>query len=436
MSQRQWVRVAAHARTDVGKVRSGNEDDFYAGETVFAVADGMGGHAAGEVAAKTALEPVASLDERVFTSGDAADEALMAAIRDANRQVVEKAEAEPDLRGMGTTLTAGMLRDGRLHVAHVGDSRAYLLRPDQPITQLTTDHTLVERLVREGRLSRDEAASHPQRNVITRAIGNEPTVMVDSLPPIRLQAGDQILLCSDGLTGPVPDDEIVDILQSHEDADEATAALVQRANDAGGPDNITVVLLRVDGDANDTAPVEVDQEHLRRIRTREEGDPRDWASTMGRFGAPQGIESRPDASPDGPRRGRRMLATLLALIVLVALVGGGGWMLLSRAYFISEHEGQVAIFQGLPQEVGTIPLHRVLSDEVTDLGVEEFPEWRRQRIEDGITAGTIAEARRRIDELEATLGDRDGDDGPGAPAGDDADDADDEAEDAGDGIGD
>ena len=444
MSQKQWVRVAAHAGTDVGKVRNGNEDDYYSGETVFAVADGMGGHVAGEVAAQTALEPVARLDQREFESGDAADEALAAAVREANRRVVEKAEAEPDLRGMGTTLTAGMLREGRLHLAHVGDSRAYLLRPDQQIAQLTTDHTLVERLVREGRLSRDDAANHPQRNVITRAIGNEPTVVVDTLPPIGLQDGDQILFCSDGLTGPVPDSEIAEILQSHPDGDEAVTTLLQRANDAGGPDNITVVLLRVDGDpnvagadpdqaegdTNETARVEVRQEHLRRIRTRGDSDPSDWASSMGRLGAPQGIESRPDATPDGSRRGRRVLATLLALVVLLALVGGGGWMLLSRAYFISEHEGQVAIFQGLPQEVGTIPLHRVIDDEVTDLDVNEFPEWRQERIEDGITAGTIAEARRRIQELEATLGDRDspGDDTPTTDEPDD--------EDAGDGTGD
>ncbi|MGM0818476.1 MAG: Stp1/IreP family PP2C-type Ser/Thr phosphatase [Actinomycetota bacterium] len=405
MSQRQWMRIATYARSDVGRVRAGNEDDYYVGETVVAVADGMGGHVAGEVAAKTALEPIAALDGKVFTSGEAADEALVEAVREANRQVVSRAEAEPDLKGMGTTLTAGMIRDGRLHVAHVGDSRAYLLRGGAPIEQLTTDHTLVERLVREGRLSRDEAALHPQRNVITRAIGNEPDVVVDSLPPIRLEPGDEILLCSDGLTGPVGDEAIGAILAEHDDGETAVTALVDAANDAGGPDNITVVLLRVSGDPEAASTAEeLDEQRLRRIRTREDTDRQDWASTLGRFGAPQGVATRPDETPEARTgRGRRVLAGLVALGLLLGVLGGGGYVLLSRAYFIGEHEGQLAIFQGLPQEVGTVPLNRVIDEEVSDVAVEDFPEWRQDRIRDGITAGTIVEARRRIDELESTL---------------------------------
>ena len=399
------MRIATYARSDVGKVRHGNEDDYYIGETVVAVADGMGGHVAGEVAATTALEPIAALDGKVFISGDAADEALVEAVHEANRRVVSRAEAEPDLKGMGTTLTAGMIRDGRLHLAHVGDSRAYLLRSEQPIEQLTTDHTLVERLVREGRLSRDEAALHPQRNVITRAIGNEPDVAVDSLPPIRLEPGDEILLCSDGLTGPVDDEAIAATLAGHDDGEAAVTALVDAANDAGGPDNVTVVLLRVSGDPETASSTEeLDEQHLRRIRTREDTDRHDWASTLGRFGAPQGVETRPDETPEARAgRGKRVLAGLVALGLLLGVLGGGGYILLSRAYFIGEHEGQLAIFQGVPQEVGAVPLNRVIDEEVTDVAVEEFPEWRQDRIRDGITAGTIAEARRRIDELEATL---------------------------------
>src|SRR5688500_8830444 len=143
------MRISAHAATDVGRVREGNEDSLYAGTAVFAVADGMGGHQAGEVASEAALGPIGALDGREFRASDAAQDALVDAVVDANRTVVDQALADPSLRGMGTTLTAVLVRDNHLHIAHVGDSRAYLLRGARDMTQLTTDHTLVEQLIRE-----------------------------------------------------------------------------------------------------------------------------------------------------------------------------------------------------------------------------------------------------------------------------------------------
>lgn len=397
------MRITAFARTDVGRVRPENEDDYFVGETVFAVADGMGGHAGGEVAAKTALEPLVAIDGRSFDSPELAQEALVEALRDANRQVVEKAEAEPELQGMGTTLTAGLLRDGRLHLAHVGDSRAYLLREGDAIMQLTTDHTLVERLIRDGRLSRAEAATHPQRNVVTRAIGNEPDVVVDSLPPLWLQPGDQIMLCSDGLSGPLEDTEIAAVLTTKEDGDAAVAKLVDQANDAGGPDNITVVLLRVEAEEGDppvAAPPE--EPNVRRIRTRQDSQGGDWARRLGQLGAQQGAtqasvkQKTKKKSRDGGGKGKRVLAGLLALVLLLAVVAGGSVLLLSRAFFIGEHEGQVAIYQGIPHEVWEVPLHRVMEDEITELEVSEFPGWRQDAIREGIEASTVGEARNII----------------------------------------
>lgn len=403
MTKRQWLRVSSTAASDVGLVREGNEDDYFVGDTVVAVADGMGGHVAGEVAARTALEPLAALDGKVFASSDEAEEALAEAVRVANRLVVEKAEADPELQGMGTTLTAGMVRDGRLHVAHVGDSRAYLLRVDEPMTQLTTDHTLVERLVREGRLSRHEAALHPQRNFITRAVGNEPDVVVDSLPPLTLQPGDQVLLCSDGLTGPVSDADISAVLNAGQDGPTTVRRLIAEANNAGGPDNITIVLLRISGAPGpEDAPATADQ--LRRIRTREDAKAEDWASKMGQLGAPQGAVQREDtADRASGGRGRRVFAGLLGALLLIGVVGGGTLLLLSRAYFVGEHDGKLAVFQGVPQEVGSVPLYRVIDGEITDLDIDAFPDWRQERIQQGITASTILEARRRIDELASTI---------------------------------
>lgn len=397
------MRINAYARTDVGQVRADNEDNYLVGRQVFAVADGMGGHAAGEVAAKAALEPLVAIDGREFDSEEDVETALVHAVREANRHVVEMAQAQPELAGMGTTLTAALLRNGRLHLAHVGDSRAYLLRDGEAITQLTTDHTLVERLVREGRLSRDEAAIHPQRNVITRAIGNDADVVVDSLPPLRLQPGDQVLLCSDGLTGPLRDTEIAATLTQTEAGDEAVSTLVDRANAAGGPDNITVILLRVDGSETDTRPI--DDDNIRRIRTRQDGDTADWAKRLGRLGAPQGVEKRKDERRTRERGGggRKFTAALLAVVLLAAIVGGGGWMLLSRAFFVGAHDGNVAIFRGVPEEVWNVELYRVVDGEVTDLPLDEFPAWRQEQIQDGITASTIDGARRIVRTLESSI---------------------------------
>ena len=221
----QALTVRAFGATHTGRVRAGNEDSFLVGDVVHAVADGMGGHQAGEIASDAALEPLRILDVSSLRGPEEVSDALAAAVRDANTLVVERASSDPQLEGMGTTLTAVAVRDGQLHVAHVGDSRAYLLRDDEQMSQLTTDHTLVERLVREGRLSRDEAATHPQRNVITRAIGHETTVDVEVLPPITLHDGDQVLLCSDGLSGPVDDTRIAGILASTPDGDQAVTAL-------------------------------------------------------------------------------------------------------------------------------------------------------------------------------------------------------------------
>jgi len=240
------MRLSSFAGTDVGLARSGNEDSHLRGRTVFAVADGLGGQRGGEVASAMAVDPLAALDGRAFADAGQAGEALTGAIRAANQAILQRGRADPELWGMGTMVTAAAVAGDRvLQLAHVGDSRAYLLRKDAPLRQLTTDHTVVAEAVDRGLLTRQQAAVHPQRGVVTRAVGLDPDVPVDLPEPLELEPGDQVLLCSDGLTEVVDDDQIAAVLADQVDGGDACATLIAAANRAGGPDNVTVVLLRV-----------------------------------------------------------------------------------------------------------------------------------------------------------------------------------------------
>jgi protein phosphatase len=242
------MRLSSFAGTDMGLARSGNEDSHLRGRTVFAVADGLGGHQGGEVASAMAVEPLAALDGRAFADAGQAAGALAEAIGEANLAILRRARSDPELWGMGTTVTAAAVAGDRvLQLAHVGDSRAYLLRADAPLRQLTTDHTVVQEAVARGLLTRQQAAVHPQRGVVTRAVGLDPKVPVDLPEPLELEPGDQVLLCTDGLTEVVDDDRIAAVLISQADGDDACRALIAAANQGGGPDNVTVVLLRVAG---------------------------------------------------------------------------------------------------------------------------------------------------------------------------------------------
>ena len=228
------------AGTHVGRVRKGNEDAIHPeiggagdGPFVTAVADGMGGHVGGEVASHTALEAALAVD------GSAAERVLAA-----NRALLDRVASDPELAGMGTTLTLGVVEeDGALTIGHVGDSRAYLFR-DGALHQITTDHSLVAEMIAAGRLSEEEAASHPQRNIITRSLGLTPDVQVDSYQE-QLRAGDRLLICSDGLNGMVGDDVISGVLGSADSTAEAVWTLIEAANAAGGGDNVSVIVVDV-----------------------------------------------------------------------------------------------------------------------------------------------------------------------------------------------
>jgi len=247
------LRVADYfADSDTGRARRANEDAFYAHAPVFAVADGMGGAQAGEVASRTVVDRL----RRGLPDGGSPEERLALLAEEANDLIHRKAAEDEQRAGMGTTLTAAYVDEDAVSFGHVGDSRAYLFRDDK-LQQLTNDHSLVGEMVRRGKLTAEQAEEHPQRSIITRALGPEPVVEVDHMTTFA-RDGDLFLLCSDGLHGLVPDEEIVDIAAKTPVLSEACARLIDRANAHGGRDNITAVLVRI----------EAGEEPPKRMRTR------------------------------------------------------------------------------------------------------------------------------------------------------------------------
>jgi protein phosphatase len=234
--------------SNTGNKRRRNEDSFVVAPPLFAVADGMGGAQAGEVASKLAAAALEDTD--LGTTGG--EERVVALIQEANRRVYERSNADPAASGMGTTITVALVEGTRVTFGHVGDSRAYLVR-DGVMEQLTEDHSLVNELMKSGKLSPEEAEIHPQRSVITRALGTDPDVDVDTFV-IEAQEGDLFLICSDGLTSMVGDEEILEVLERfHDDLDRASKELIAAANRAGGEDNITVVTFTISAEGGDTA---------------------------------------------------------------------------------------------------------------------------------------------------------------------------------------
>jgi serine/threonine protein phosphatase PrpC len=331
-------------RTDPGRIRRRNEDAFVLDPPLFAVADGMGGAQAGEVASRLAATAF-----REYHDADQLPPAdrVQAIIQEANRRIYERARADADASGMGTTVTAALLTGGRVILGHVGDSRAYRIR-DGELEQLTEDHSLVGDLMRSGRLTPEEADAHPQRSVITRALGTDPEVDVDT-SMVDVKPGDLFLLCSDGLTTMVTDDDILGILSAAPTLDDAARELVRAANSGGGEDNVTVVLFRVEEDdaVEETlvAPA---------VAGNGQGDPDELEDTLTNLQPVAAAKPvRPTLAEAKPRKkrrrwGRRVLWAVLAL-GFVALLLGGALFGLSRAYFVgADEQGNVVVYQGVP----------------------------------------------------------------------------------------
>ena len=366
--------------TDIGKVREGNEDSLLVDPPLYAVADGMGGARGGEVASRIAVETLEELSHK-------GDGSLRDHVRRANELVFERSTTDRRVAGMGTTLTAVVIEGGAAHLAHVGDSRAYLLRAGD-LRQLTDDHTLVQRMVRAGEITRDEAEVHPHRNVIIRALGIEPEVEVDETT-VALLDGDRILLCSDGLTAMVAEQQVQAILETEPDPKRAADRLVRSANRAGGVDNITVVVI----DVQDVA-----------------GDEESEARGSGARDRSPGSRLRAAASGRGPQARRWALRGGVALLVLAVLIVALR-VYADRQWYVGESEGHVAVFQGIPAEIGGFRFSHI-AVEFPDLqasAVEQSPLYTD--LASGITVDSREEALAIVAQMRSDAGNLAGSDG-------------------------
>jgi PPM family protein phosphatase len=368
------VRVVVGATSDVGLVREANEDSYLVERPLYAVADGMGGHLAGDVASSIAVRVIS---ERASSASPSDPESLAQIVTAANSAIYEKAQDDSGLRGMGTTCTLALVDGGRALIAHVGDSRAYLLS-DGTLEQLTEDHTLVSRMVREGRIQPDEAQHHPQRSIITRALGVDAQVEVDLLD-IELRVGDRLLICSDGLSSLVGNDTIQSSLQEISDPQEAAERLVAQANDAGGDDNITVIVLEMRDEGGAEAA--------------EGADARSDTQTG------KAVEPYQAVVVKRPRSRIRGVATLTVIVLLaVGAFVAARWALDNSFYVGTNDSGQVAIYRGIPEEIAGLNLARV--EQQTDLVLEDLPPANRDAVREGMKVESLGEAEKTIFNLE------------------------------------
>ncbi|MDO9396527.1 MAG: protein phosphatase 2C domain-containing protein [Herbiconiux sp.] len=403
------VTVSA-AVSHVGKIRSNNQDSGFAGQTLFAVADGMGGHAGGDVASALALQRLAEIDGQYSSAVDA-EFALQEAIVAANAVLTETVFEHPELTGMGTTLSA-LVRVGQsVALAHIGDSRVYRLR-DDVLTQITIDHTFVQRLVDSGRITAEEAKTHPRRSVLMRVLGD-----VDAAPEVDLQVmdtrpGDRWMLCSDGLSGVVEHDDIERILKSSIVPADAANALVKESLDRGAPDNVTVVVVDVHQS--------FDEPEITPVTVGSAAQPIAFEQTSGRRSTRiPGLRLHPRAAnepshfeagsedyldeliEEDRRRGRRRKLTwLVGVIVVLALLAAGlyaGYRWTQTRFYVGESEGTVAVFQGVQQSVGPFPLSHVY--EETTLKTDALTPFTRRQVENTISADSVTAAQQIVERL-------------------------------------
>lgn len=343
--RQSWAAV-----TDIGRVRTHNEDSILAQPPLFVVADGLGGHEAGEVASSIAIETV-----RDHSPKRADATALARAVRAANREVIRAAREGIGRAGMGTTLTAALVEGRRIAIAHVGDSRAYLLQGPH-LMQLTEDHSMVAEMIKRGELTEAESRVHPNRSIITRALGTDANMTADAFE-VMAHPGDRMLICSDGLTGMLEDDRIADLLTAYRDPEVTAKALIAAANEAGGGDNISVVIVDIEEDA--------------------------------------------DKRSSGASTGRVVLNVLAWLLVAALIVGGiayGVYRYAQTRYFIIAEQDAVGAYRGVPGEVAGVTLQWPIG--TYDIDVAALPPADQQRLAEGVVADSPEELARLASEYE------------------------------------
>lgn len=394
------------AVSHVGKIRANNQDSGYAGTQLFVVADGMGGHAGGDVASAIAIKRVVDVD-KPFASPHDAEFALQSALLAANALIAETVFEHPELTGMGTTVSAILRLGDKLALAHIGDSRIYRYRSGK-LEQITADHTFVQRLVDSGRITPEEAAVHPRRSVLMRVLGDVDaspeidTTVLDTMP------GDRWLLCSDGLSSYVSDDKIAASLKATADPDAAANRLVKDALDQGAPDNVTVVIVDIgDDESSASSPPKL---------VGSASEPLSFEATTARkplrlptlllhplkstlhedsHFEPESDEYLQELIAEDRRRHRRRRITWLVAIALVIallvtlLAAGYRWT--QTQFFVGPNGYTIAIFKGVQQDIGPIKLSSVY--EVTSLQLNELSPYERQQVEETITADNLEDAR-------------------------------------------
>ncbi|MDT0609656.1 Stp1/IreP family PP2C-type Ser/Thr phosphatase [Streptomyces lancefieldiae] len=408
-----------------GMIREGNEDSGYAGPRLLAIADGMGGQAAGEVASSEVISTIVALDDDV--PGSDILTSLGTAVQRANDQLRQMVEEDPALEGMGTTLTALLWTGQRLGLVHVGDSRAYLLR-DGVLTQITQDHTWVQRLVDEGRITEEEAGTHPQRSLLMRALGSGDHVEPD-LSIREVRAGDRYLICSDGLSGVVSHQTMEDTLASYQGPQETVQELIQLALRGGGPDNITVIVADVlDLDTGDTlagqlsdTPVVVGAVAENQAQFGDNGimqTPAGRAAGLGRrsgggeFGPPGSGDTTGYIPADGfgdygdddfakPRKNRKWLKRSLYTALALAVIGGGtygGWRWTQTQYYVGTKDDHLALYRGISQDLAWVSLSKIQKDH-PEIELKYLPPYQQKLVEATIPEGDLNDARAKIEEL-------------------------------------
>jgi PPM family protein phosphatase len=382
-------------RTDTGRQRSENEDSLFVRAPIFVVADGMGGAQAGEVASKAAAD---AFDRDLPTGPPEAF--LRETIEAANRRIHELARADPSRAGMGTTITAAIVeaRKEEVGVGHVGDSRAYRLRRGK-LERLTRDHSLVEEMRRKGQITDAQAEDHPQRSIITRALGPEPEVEVD-VQTVPAAPGDVFLLCSDGLTTMVGEERIAAVLASADSMREAVRTLVDEANGAGGRDNITAVAFRL-GDA--AAPLGEKPEEATLVGAAAEEAGLTATEVRRRAAAAAAQERRERLSAKPPRGGLRTAAKVLAVAAILAALAFGAWYGNRQVWFLgTDDSGRVSLYRGLPYE---LPLGAKLYQEryASPVQTDALSRKRREAVT-GHDVRSRSDAISLIEDIERSQG--------------------------------
>ena len=415
------IKPISAAASDIGKHRSSNQDSGYAGYQLFFVADGMGGHAGGDMASAISSQRIALSDNK-YENFEEAQEELYESVIEANQMLNNTVAEHPELTGMGTTFSGILIHENRVIIAHIGDSRVYLSR-NGGVTQITSDHTFVQKLLDTGRITEEEALTHPRRSVLMRVLGDVQSEPELDLVTLETRPGDRWLICSDGLSGVVPDELLEQILLSEMDAQETVDSLVDQALKFDAPDNVTVVLTDivdakqktehepsarfVGSSANEIVIEEQSGSRILRLLNPKNlvdlltpsEDPTSYA--------PESEELLEKILRDTQRKIRwrswRIVAGWVLIFGAAIGVGYAGYEYTQTRYYVAESDGKVAIFKGIRESLG--PLNFSSEYEVTDLVVDELPAFQQTLIERSISAESLIDAERIIQELTESVRD-------------------------------